>query len=78
MRVIAPEDLVVIKAVVHLERRAGTSSTRSRSSPIATSIGVRQAKHGARRVLSLIYAQSNDMLVPTGVIPRLFAEIYES
>lgn len=82
IRVIAPEDLVVIKAVVHREetgRHWFDALSIIANCNLDWDYLVRRAKHGARRVLSLlIYAQSNDMLVPTGVIRRLFAEIYES
>ncbi len=79
-RVLPPEDLVVIKAIVHDE-----PSARHWHDALGVIAGaeldweylLRRAHHGARRVLSLLlYAQANDLVVPDGAIRDLFATIY--
>lgn len=81
-RLIPPEDLLVIKAIVHDEHMP-----RHWHDALGIVAGyeldweylLRRARHGARRVLSLLlYAQSNDLLVPADVIRRLFATIDEA
>jgi predicted nucleotidyltransferase len=80
-RLIPPEDLLVIKAIVHDEHMP-----RHWHDALGIVAGyeldwdylVRRARHGARRVLSLLlYAQSNDLLVPAHVLRQLFAMIDE-
>ena len=81
VRLVPPEDLVVMKAVAHEE------DTPQYWHDALDIIGraeldweylVRRAKqHGARRVLSLLlYAESNDLVVSLGAIKRLFDLIY--
>ena len=79
-RVLPPEDLVVIKAIVHDE-----PSARHWHDALGVIAGteldweylLRRARCGARRVLSLLlYAQANDLVVPEGAIRDLFATIY--
>lgn len=74
---IAPEDLLVIKALVHAEH-----SPRHWHDALALIAGceldwsylLRRARHGPRRTLALLlYAQSNDLPVPTGVVEELIA-----
>jgi predicted nucleotidyltransferase len=77
-----PEDLLVIKAIAHDEPSfrhwhdalgilAGTSGE------LDWDYVVRRAAHGARRVLSLlVYAQSNDLVVPDAPIDQLYATLY--
>jgi hypothetical protein len=81
IRVITPEDLVVIKALLHNEERPrhwhdalGIISTRE----LDWDYLVRRARqHGARRVLSLLlYAQSSDLVVPDAAIKALFHAIF--
>lgn len=79
-----PEDLLVIKAIAHDEPSfrhwhdalgilAGTSGE------LDWDYLVRRAGHGARRVLSLlVYAQSNDLVVPDAPIAQLYATLYGS
>ena len=76
---IAPEDLLVIKAVVHAEY-----SPRHWHDALALIAGceldwdylLRRARYGARRTLSLLlYAQSNDLQVPEVVVRDLMAQI---
>lgn len=83
-RLIPPEDLVVIKAIVHDEHMP-----RHWHDALAI-IGAchdidwdylhqRARRFGARRVLSLlIYATSNDLIVPVSVIEELFEAVYEA
>lgn len=78
--VIPPEDLIVIKAVVHAEHMP-----RHWHDALAVLAGceemdwdylVLRARKGVRRVLSLLlYAQSCDLVVPWRVVRRLFAII---
>jgi predicted nucleotidyltransferase len=79
-----PEDLLVIKAIAHDE-----PSFRHWHDALGILAGTRgdldwdylarRAGHGARRVLSLlVYAQSNDLVVPDAPIRELFARLYET
>jgi predicted nucleotidyltransferase len=80
-RLIPPEDLLVIKAIVHDEhmpRHWHDALGIVAGDELDWDYLLRRARHGARRVLSLLlYAQSNDLLVPADVIRRLFATIDE-
>lgn len=77
VRTIPPEDLMVIKAVVHAEHMPrhwhdalGILAT---ACDIDWEYLILRARRGARRVLSLLlYAQSNDLVVPWWVIQRLY------
>jgi predicted nucleotidyltransferase len=81
VRVLAPEDLLVIKAVVHDEktpRHWFDALGIIAHSELDWEYLLRRARRAARRVLSLlIYAQSNDLLVPPGVVRELFEMIAE-
>lgn len=82
VQVIAPEDMIVVKAVVHDEHMP-----RHWHDGLAILAGcdldweylLRRARaHGARRVLSLLlYAQSNDIVVPNGPVRALFDAVFE-
>ena len=79
--VMAPEDLLVIKAVVHDEHMPrhwhDALAIISRCDLDWDYVVRRARRHGARRVLSLmLYAQSNDLVVPSGPIRELFEAIY--
>lgn len=82
VRLIAPEDLLVIKAAVHDER--GPRHWHDALGVIGVSeidwdYLLRRARQAPRRVLSLlVYAHSLDMAVPNQVVRALFREIYES
>jgi hypothetical protein len=83
VRLIPPEDLLIMKAVVHDE--AGPRHWHDALGIIAGCPSLdwdyllRRAERAPRRVLSLlIYAHSLDMLVPNQVIRRLFEKIYAS
>ena len=81
VRVAPPEDMLVIKAIAHDE----PSSHHWHDALGLIAAGeldwdyvLTRARHGARRVLSLlIYAQSNDLVVPDEPIRALFKTIYE-
>jgi Uncharacterised nucleotidyltransferase len=81
IRVVPPEDLLIMKAVVHSER-----GPRHWHDALGIISGAeldwdyleRRALKAPRRVLSLLlYAQSIDLLVPPGVLRRLFSRIYD-
>ena len=77
VRVMPPEDLLVIKAVVHDEhmpRHWHDALALVARCDLDWEYLVRRARrHGARRVLSLLlYAQSNDLVVPNGPLRALF------
>jgi predicted nucleotidyltransferase len=81
VRVMAPEDLLVIKAVVHDEktpRHWYDALGIIGHSDLDWDYLLRRARRAARRVLSLLlYAQSNDLLVPPAVVRELFEMISE-
>jgi len=78
-RLIPPEDLLVIKAIVHDEhmpRHWHDALGIVAGDSLDWDYLLRRARHGARRVLSLLlYAQSNDLLVPADVLRQLFSTI---
>jgi predicted nucleotidyltransferase len=81
LRLIAAEDLIVIKAVVndeHIPRHWYDALGLISFCDLDWDYLVRRAKQfGARRVLSLLlYAQSNDLIVPAGPVKELFDAIY--
>lgn len=79
---IPPEDLMVMKALVHEEhmpRHWHDALAIVATSDLDWDYVVRRARRGPRRVLSLLlYAQSNDLVVPVWVIRKLFAVIDEA
>jgi predicted nucleotidyltransferase len=80
LRVMPPEDLLVVKAVVHDEhmpRHWHDALAIVARTGLDWEYLVRRARsHGARRVLSLLlYAQSNDLVVPNGPLRALFDDI---
>jgi predicted nucleotidyltransferase len=82
VRLVSAEDLVVMKAIAHREETArywhDALGILGRSELDWEYLLRRARQYGARRVLSLlVYAQSNDIAVPTHVIRELFAAIYE-
>ena len=81
VKVIPPEDLIVIKAIVHDEHMPRHWHDALAVLAVADIdweyLERRARQYGARRVLSLlIYAQSNDLIVPTGPVRRLVDAIY--
>lgn len=80
IRCIPVEDLIVIKSVVHDEetpRHWHDALALLASGSIDWDYLVRRAQFGPRRVLSLlVYAQSNDLLVPDSAIHKLWEMVY--
>ena len=82
VRLIAPEDLLVIKAVVHDER--GPRHWHDALGVIGVNdldwdYLLRRSRQAPRRVLSLlVYAHSLDLAVPNYVVRTLYQQIYES
>jgi hypothetical protein len=80
LRIPCPEDQVVIKAIVHREetsRHWFDALGIIARSDLDWDYVLHRSRRGARRLLSLlIYAQSNDILVPAWVIRRLYQEVY--
>ncbi|HEX6596889.1 MAG TPA: nucleotidyltransferase, partial [Acidimicrobiales bacterium] len=79
--VMAPEDLLVVKAVVHDEHMPrhwhDALAIISRCDLDWDYVVRRARRHGARRVLSLmLYAQSNDLVVPASPIRDLFDAVF--
>lgn len=81
LRLISPEDLVVLKALAHSEptsRYWFDSLAVLDRSDIDWEYLLRRARHGPRRILSLLaYAQSSGITVPPELPPRLRAVIEE-
>jgi len=80
LRIPSPEDQIVIKGIVHREETSrhwfDALAILGRAELDWTYL-LRRARVGARRILALlIYAQSNDILVPSWVIRRLYEEVY--
>jgi hypothetical protein len=81
LRVVSPEDLVVMKAIAHEEH-----TPRHWHDALGLLAGedfdwdyvVRRARYGRRRVLALlIYAQANGVEIPDDPIRALFTAVYE-
>lgn len=81
VKVIPPEDLIVIKAIIHDEatpRHWHDALAMIASSTLDWDYLARRARNGARRVLSLLlYALSVDLPVPESAVRKLFATIDE-
>ena len=79
-RVAAPEDIVVLKALAHDEqspRHWGDALGVLAACEVDWDYLVRRARFGTRRVLSLlVYAESNDLVVPPRVVRGLFDLAY--
>jgi predicted nucleotidyltransferase len=80
VKVIPPEDVLVMKAVAHGEETPqywhDALSIVARADLDWDYVLIRARQHGARRVLSLLlYAQSNDLVVPQEVVDALYATI---
>jgi predicted nucleotidyltransferase len=77
LRIIPPEDLLVIKAVVHGEHMPrhwyDALALLAHCQELDWDYLVKRARKGVRRVLSLLlYAQSNDLVVPWKPVRELF------
>jgi predicted nucleotidyltransferase len=81
LRVAGPEDQIVIKAIAHDEpsaRHWNDALALLAACEIDWDYLLARAARGAKRVLSLlVYAQSNDLVVPSWPIVRLFTHVYE-
>ena len=79
--VVPPEDLIMIKAVIHDEatpRHWYDALGVIAHSEIDWEYLLERAVHGSRRLLSLlVYAQTNDLVVPDRVIQTLVSRIYD-
>ena len=79
--VIAPEDLIVIKAIIHDEqtpRHWGDAlGLVANCDDLDWDYLIHRGRHGARRLLALlVYAQSNDLLVSDDVVRKVFDVVY--
>lgn len=77
---VSPEDAVVIEAISHGDDRPehwyNALAIVAEGALDWRYLG-RRARHGVRRVLSLlVYAQSNDLVVPDELIRELFQDVY--
>lgn len=81
LNVVSPEDLIVVKALVHDEqspRHWHDAVCMIGQSDLDWEYLLRRARSGARRVLSLLlYAESSDAVVPEAVMRSLFSSIYD-
>jgi hypothetical protein len=82
LRLIAPEDLLVIKALAHREetpRHWYDALAVIARSELDWEYVVERARKGPRRVLSLlVYATSVDLLVPAEPIRHLYESVFGS
>jgi predicted nucleotidyltransferase len=80
VRVMPPEDLIVVKAVIHDEqtpRHWGDALGVIADADIDWEYLARRARKGARRVLALlVYAQSNDLVVTDESVRGLYEAVY--
>ena len=79
--VIAPEDLIVIKVIIHDEqtpRHWGDAlGLVANCDDLDWDYLIHRGRHGARRLLALlVYAQSNDLLVSDDVVRKVFDVVY--
>lgn len=81
VRLVSAEDLLVMKAVAHEEDTAHywhDAMTLIVGTDLDWKYVVKRARHGAKRLLSLlIYAQSSDLFVPDDAIHDLYRSIYQ-
>jgi hypothetical protein len=80
LQVLPPEDLVVIKAIVGNEatpRHWGDALGVVANTELDWSYLATRARHGVKRVLSfLVYAQANDLPVPSEAVSELYSLAY--
>jgi len=79
--VVQPEDLIVVKAIIHDEqtpRHWGDAlGLVANCDDIDWDYLIHRGRHGARRLLALlVYAQSNDLLVSDDVVRKVFDVVY--
>lgn len=82
LRLVAPEDLIIIKAAAHSELTPNHWHDAIALLSHATldwQYLIRRARRAPRRVLSLLlYAQSSDIWIPNPVIHELYSDIFEN
>lgn len=83
VRLLSPEDGIVVEALSHDDERPqhwyNALSVLSEAVELDWDYLRRRARLGPRRLLSLlVYAQSNDLPVPTHVIREMFDDLYGS
>jgi hypothetical protein len=82
LRLVAPEDLLIIKAAAHSELTPShwhDAIALLSYASIDWQYLIRRARRAPRRILSLLlYAQSNDIWVPNSVIHELYSGIFEN
>ena len=79
--VVPPEDLIVVKAIIHDEqtpRHWGDAlGLVANCDDLDWDYLIHRGRHGARRLLALlVYAQSNDLLVSDDVVRKVFDVVY--
>jgi len=79
--VVPPEDLIVVKAIIHDEqtpRHWGDAlALVANCDDLDWDYLIVRGRHGARRLLALlVYAQSNDLLVADDVVRKVFDVVY--
>ncbi len=82
LRLVPPEDLVVMKAIAHEEATPqywyDALAIIGRADLDWDYLIRRARQHGGRRILSLlVYAESNDLVVPVQAIRTLFDSLYQ-
>jgi predicted nucleotidyltransferase len=82
LRLVAPEDLLIIKAAAHSELTPShwhDAIALLSYANIDWQYLIKRARRAPRRILSLLlYAQSNDIWVPNSVIHELYSGIFEN
>src|SRR5262249_21355774 len=80
LRLVSPEDLLIIKAAAHSELTPGhwhDAIALLTHASLDWDYLIRRARRAPRRILSLLlYAQSNDVWVPNYVIDNLYQVIF--
>lgn len=78
--VVSPEDLIIIKCAVHYEggpHHWHDALSLLANAPINWEYLLKRSRKASRRALSLLlYAQSNDILIPNWVIARLYDHLF--
>lgn len=81
VKLVSPEDLLVMKAIAHEEDTPHywhDALTLIVGRDLDWGYVARRARHGAKRILSLlVYAQSTDLYVPDEAIQDLYTAIYK-
>ncbi len=79
--VVPPEDLIVVKAIIHDEQTPrhwfDALGLVANCDDLDWDYLIHRGRHGARRLLALlVYAQSNDLLVSDDVVRKVFDVVY--